>query len=179
MVQRGPLLVLSSYAATGLAAIFVPQAYLVRTVLFIWALATLPQTMVAVCFSVVMNAVAGPVHRYELMSRRWSILGLTTSATVAVVGWVLEQVDFPINYQIVFLGLSVGGLISYYFSSHISLPAVEPPRLASQGSLRREVEGIWRPGKQGERLRPLCRQALCLPFRNQPFDAPLSALFCA
>jgi MFS family permease len=29
---------------------------------------------------------------------------------------------FPLNYQIVFLGLSIGGLISYYFSSHIRLP---------------------------------------------------------
>jgi predicted MFS family arabinose efflux permease len=29
---------------------------------------------------------------------------------------------FPINYQIVFLALSMGGLISFYFSSHILLP---------------------------------------------------------
>jgi hypothetical protein len=33
---------------------------LIPVVLAIWALATLPQTMVAVGFSVVMNAVAGP-----------------------------------------------------------------------------------------------------------------------
>ena len=116
------LLVFSSYAATGLAAFVVPGDYLVPVVLAIWAMATLPQTAVAVSFSVVMNAVAGPDYRYDLMSRRWSILGTTTALTVAVAGYVLDIINFPINYQVVFLGLSLGGLVSYYFSTHIELP---------------------------------------------------------
>jgi predicted MFS family arabinose efflux permease len=73
-----------------------------------------------------MNAVAGPKHRYDLMSRRWSILGGTTALTVAIVGQVLDYLSFPLNYQLVFLGLSVGGLVSYYFSSSIELPDAEP-----------------------------------------------------
>ncbi|HSQ27689.1 MAG TPA: MFS transporter [Anaerolineales bacterium] len=125
--SRARLLVVSAYAATGLAGFLVPEEYLIPTILVIWALATLPQTTVAVGFSVVMNAVAGPTHRYELMSRRWSILGLTSALTVAVAGQVLDKINFPINYQLVFLGLSVGGLVSYYFSSHIELPDVVPP----------------------------------------------------
>ena len=121
------LLVISCYAMTGIAPFLVPRELAVQTVLLIWAVATLPQTIVAVCFSVVMNAVAGPEGRYDLMSRRWSILGLTTSITVAVVGKVLDTINFPINYQIVFIGLSMGGLISFYFSSHIALQDVELP----------------------------------------------------
>lgn len=120
------LLVVSSYAATGLAPFLVPEEYLIQTILAIWALATVPQTALAVCFSVVMNAVAGPRHRYDLMSRRWSILGLTNAIMVTLAGQVLEQFNFPINYQIVFLSLSVGGLLSYYFSSRIALPDSEP-----------------------------------------------------
>ncbi len=116
------LLVVSSYAATGLAAFVVPQDRLVVTILAIWALASLPQTAVAVAFSVVMNAVAGPAHRYDLMSRRWSILGVITAVTVALVGKILDSLNFPLNYQVVFMGLSLGGLISFYFSSHIELP---------------------------------------------------------
>jgi MFS family permease len=61
------------------------------------------------------------------MSRRWSILGLTNAITVAVAGQVLELFNFPINYQVVFLGLSIGGLLSFYYSSRISLPDSEPP----------------------------------------------------
>jgi MFS family permease len=113
------LTVVSSYALTGLATLLIPDIHQIRAVLLIWAAATLPQTIVAVCFSVVMNAVAGPNHRYELMSRRWSILGVTAAITVALVGQVLDSIVFPLNYQIAFLGLSIGGLISFYYSSHI------------------------------------------------------------
>jgi hypothetical protein len=121
------LLVVSSYALTGIVPFLVPEQYAVQAVLLIWAAATIPQTMLAVAFSVVMNAVAGPEGRYDLMSRRWSILGLTSAITVAVAGWTLDQIAFPINYQLVFLALSLGGLISYYFSSHITLADSEIP----------------------------------------------------
>jgi MFS family permease len=121
------LLVVSSYAATGLAPFFVPEKYLVAVILGIWALATIPQTSLAVCFSVVMNAVAGPRLRYDLMSRRWSILGLTNALMVTVAGQTLEWLGFPINYQVVFIAFSVGGLLSFYYSSRITLPNQEPP----------------------------------------------------
>ena len=113
------LLVISSYAATGLVPFLVPDKLVIQTVLLIWAVATLPQTAVAVCFSVVMNAVAGPTYRYDLMSRRWALLGLVTALTVAVAGQVLDRIGFPLNYQVVFIALSLGGLVSYIFSSRI------------------------------------------------------------
>lgn len=128
------LLVISAYAFTGLAPFVVPQQSLVAVVLGIWAMATLPQTALNVTFSVVMNGVAGPRGRYDLMSRRWSILGFTTAVSVAAAGKVLDVLAFPINYQAVFLGLSLGGLISYYFSSHIDLPAADlTPSLPGAG----------------------------------------------
>ena len=133
------LLVISSYALTGIMPFLVPREYAVEAVLLIWAAATIPQTMLAVAFSVVMNAVAGPEGRYELMSRRWSILGLTSAITVAVAGWTLDQLDFPINYQLVFMALSIGGLISYYFSSHISLPDSELPEQKTGLSARQRL----------------------------------------
>jgi hypothetical protein len=130
------LLVISSYAATGIAGFVVPQENLVHIILAIWALATIPQIALNVCFSVVMNAVAGPNLRYELMSRRWSILGLTTAISVALVGQILDQIGFPVNYQLAFIGLSVGGLISYYFSSRIDLPDNETPTVLIGKSFR-------------------------------------------
>src|SRR4030066_832462 len=120
------LLVISAYALTGLAPFFVPDNFLIHVVLFIWAMATLPQTMVAVGFSVVMNAVSGPEGRYELMSRRRSTLGITTAITVAIAGEVLDRIGFHLNYQIVFIALSMGGLISYYISSRIQIPDTDP-----------------------------------------------------
>jgi hypothetical protein len=127
---------ISGYTLTGLLPFILPEEYLITGVLVVWAIITIPQTALMVSFSVVMNSVAGPTHRYELMSRRWSILGIVTAITALVVGQFLDQVVFPLNYQIVFLGLSVGGLISYYFSSHIRLPDSEMPASAPGHSFR-------------------------------------------
>jgi MFS family permease len=138
------LLVISAFALTGLAPFLVPDDILILVVLLIWALATLPQTMVAVGFSVVMNAVSGPEGRYDLMSRRWSILGITTAITVALVGQVLDRIDFHLNYQLVFLGLSLGGLVSYYFSSRIQIPDAEPMPISSGGSIISSLREYYR-----------------------------------
>lgn len=127
-----------AYALTGVIPFVVPRAWAVPAVLFIWAAVTLPQIMVNVAFSVVMNAVAGPKHRYDLMSRRWSILGLVSALTVAIVGQVLERLTFPLNYQLVFMALSVGGLVSLIFSSRIDLPDNPPPPPRAAGLTWRE-----------------------------------------
>jgi len=140
------LIVISCYALTGLIPFFVPPELQVTAVLVVWAAATLPQTIVAVGFSVVMNAVAGPAGRYSLMSRRWFTLGLTGVLTTAVIDEVLKRwTNFPHNYQAIFLGLSLGGLISYYFSSHIRLPDSTPPQqILEAGKLTlRQGAGIY------------------------------------
>jgi MFS family permease len=137
------LLVISAYALTGLAPFFIPDNLIILVVLIIWAAATLPQTMVAVGFSVVMNAVSGPEGRYELMSRRWSILGLTTAIAVAIAGQLLDRIGFHLNYQIVFLGLSMGGLISYYFSSRIQIPDTESVEITTKRTLKSTLSDYY------------------------------------
>jgi MFS family permease len=136
------LMVISAYAATGFAPFFFHDQALVIAILVIWALATLPQTMVNVAFTVVMNSVAGPEHRYDLMSRRWSMLGMTTSISVAIVGQMLVWFRMPFNYQFVFMLFSLAGLVSYYFSSHIEIPDNEIIPVQQGLSLGRRFTGM-------------------------------------
>ncbi len=133
------LMVLSCYALTGLVTLIIPRTNSVVATLVIWAFATLPQTALAVCFTVVMNAVAGREGRYALLSRRWAILGFTNFAATFVVTEFLDRIPFPLNYEIMFLGLSLGGLISFYFSSRISLPDQTPPPLATAKTARQTI----------------------------------------
>lgn len=128
------LLVISCYALTGLLTFVLSKEYAVIATLAIWAFATLPQTALAVAFSVVMNAVAGPEGRYALLSRRWAIFGLTSVVMTFLVTRVIDLVEFPRNYEMMFFGLSIGGLISYYFSNQIKLPDQTPPVLAPSSS---------------------------------------------
>jgi len=142
--SRARVWVLGSYALTGLVPFIFPLEVAPIPIIVIWAIATVPQTIVNVAFTVVMGAVAGPDKRYYLMSRRWSILGVTTSVTVALAGWLLESIHFPFNYQMVFIGSFLGGLLSFVFSSRIVIPNQDLAAASPRGLRRRDRlrEGI-------------------------------------
>src|SRR5262249_2859371 len=122
------------YGATAIAVFVVPAQALVPVVLLLWAVVTVPSTVGAVAFNVVMDGAAGPRGRFDLLSRRWSIMGLTTAITVAITGQLLDIVAFPTNFQIAFLVFSAAGLLSSWFSWRIEMPDHAPVARAT-GSL--------------------------------------------
>jgi MFS family permease len=134
------LLVILCFALTGGLIFLVPSEAMIVSTLVIWALATIPQTALAVAFSVVMNAVAGPEGRYALLSRRWAIFGLTGVVGTFIVTRLIDLIGFPMNYAVMFLTLSLGGFLSYYFSSRIVVPDQLAAPLAKSESLR---ETVW------------------------------------
>ena len=133
------------YAATAVAVMLVPPAEAVVIVLVLWAFMTIPSTIGMVAFYAVMDGAAGPRGRYDLLSMRWSVMGLTTAITVAIAGQLLEWVAFPLNYQIVFVVFSVAGVLAAYYANRIRLPD-HPPVVrepgASLGSRARDFVGL-------------------------------------
>ena len=127
------LLYLASYTLTGLLPFILSRSILVPGILVVWALATLPQVALNVCFTVVMNAVSGPEGRYHLMSWRWSILGLVSGVSAFIAGRLLDQMSFPLNYQIMFMVLSLGGIVSFFFSRQLSIPDNPQPQIIETG----------------------------------------------
>lgn len=130
------LAVIFAYTLTGIITFFIPENKLIAPILIIWAFATLPQTILAITFTVVMNAIAGPSGRFELMTRRWTVLGITTGVTIFLVGQFLDLIVFPLNYQLMLILLSAGGLISYIFSRRIVIePSPIPPPVITHNIL--------------------------------------------
>src|SRR5215216_7430212 len=137
--SRSRLMVILCYALTGILILLIPQKFVIISTLMIWAFATLPQTALAVAFSVVMNAVAGPEGRYALLSRRWAIFGLTGVIGTFIVTRLIDVISFPVNYAIMFMVLSLGGFFSFYFSRQIYLADQAPPPLPSSRSPRQNL----------------------------------------
>lgn len=134
------LMVILCYALTGILTLAVSEKFVILATLAIWAFATLPQTALAVAFSVVMNAVAGPKGRYDLLSRRWAIFGITGVVGTFIVTRLINLVKFPQNYAGMFLILSLGGFFSYYFSRKITIPESVPPPLAASHNAREGIQ---------------------------------------
>lgn len=137
------LTVILSYGLTGLVVLLFPEQMAVFGILGLWALATIPQTILNVTFSVVMNQVAGPAGRYELMTHRWSVLGFSNALTAFAAGKFLDSLPFPLNYQVVFMVLSLGGLISFYFSSRINIPDNPLPEPSHAHTIREKVSDYF------------------------------------
>jgi MFS family permease len=134
------LLFILCYALTGILTLVVSEKFVIIATLVIWAFATLPQTALAVAFSVVMNTVAGPKKRYELLSRRWAIFGMTGVIGTFIVTRLINLVEFPNNYAGMFLILSVGGFFSYYFSRRITIPDSVPAPLVKSDNAREGIQ---------------------------------------
>ena len=136
------LMVILCYALTGILTLLVAEKFAIIATLAIWAFATLPQTALAVAFTVVMNGVAGPAGRYALLSRRWTIFGLTGVIGTFIVTRLIDLISFPINYAIMFLVLSLGGFLSFFFSRKITLPDQMPPPITNSGSPLKGIQGV-------------------------------------
>ena len=136
------LIVILCFTLTGILTLLMAERYLIIATLAIWAFATLPQTALAVAFSVVMNGVAGPTGRYALLSRHWTIFGLTGVIGTFIVTRLIDLVEFPTNYAIMFLVLSLGGFLSFYFSSKITMPDQVPPPVVNSGSPLKGIQNI-------------------------------------
>ena len=125
--SRARLIANLSYALIALTVVVAPRDVVVPLIVAVWAFAAIPSTMGAILFPIVMDGAAGPHGRLELMSRRWSYMGLTTAIAVSIMGQFLDRITFPLNYAIVFLSFTIAGFASYYFSRQFRVPHVEPP----------------------------------------------------
>ena len=92
------LLAHTIYAPMALALWLVPRDWAVAAILVIWAIAMVPNTIGQVAFPIVMDGAAGSRGRYELLGRRWAIIGLVTALTMAAGGQLLRVLPFPENY---------------------------------------------------------------------------------
>ena len=131
-----------------------------------------------VAFTVVMGGVAGPQGRFMLMSRRWAILGLTNSLTVVVVGQVLSWFDFPLNYQVVFIGFRRGRADQRRLLSAASASASLAVSPARQ-SLVRDPAPARRHAAPEPALRQLHPQPVRLSLGDRPGDAAVPDLLGA
>lgn len=122
-----------SYAVAAFVVLVAPAHLVVPALLAVWAIAAVPSTFGAVAFPIVMDGAAGPRGRYDLMSRRWAIMGLTTAITAALIGQLLARLAFPMSYQIAFVGFSIAGLVSYWFTLRFRVPDHPPPEPADHG----------------------------------------------
>jgi hypothetical protein len=113
----------SSYLLMGLAGVLLPGDLVVPAILAIWALLSIPSTAGFVLFPVVMDGVAGPGGRFDLLGRRWSLAGASTAIAVVVAGQLLDRFAFPGNFAWLLAAFTLSGFGSFLVSRRFVIPA--------------------------------------------------------
>jgi MFS family permease len=114
-------------------------------------LMSVPGTALAVGFNALFAHAVPAEMRGHVVGIRNSLLAATFIATSFLCGYLLENLPFPLNYQIVFLIGFVGAALSSYYLFQVRLP--DQPTPPHRRNLRELVlPGAARP--LGDALRP-------------------------
>jgi len=112
-----------------------PATRLVDVLLVLTIAMSLPGSLVAISFNSMFATVVPPEWRGHVVGRRTALIAISQTATSLVCGRLLDWIDSPLSYQIVF-GIGVVGAVTsaYYLgrikASHADTPARSEPQAA-------------------------------------------------
>lgn len=130
----------------------------VDAIIWITLLAALPATLLAIGINALLAEVIPADWRAEVVGKRNALLAVSMTISILACGLALDQVSFPLNYQIVFAIGFFGAAVSAYHLSQIQplQPSaaghsigLSPPRWATIGlslrSLKKQMIGGGAP----------------------------------
>ncbi len=100
---------------------------LAEIIVVIWALKSIPATLLESSWMAVVADVIPAERRARVNGIRWAILSVVTAISTAAFGYILDRLPFPLNYQIVFFVSFVGGVAGIYFFGQLRIPENVPP----------------------------------------------------
>lgn len=154
--QTRPQFVLSWSRLSGYA-MYLPVALLPfvikgewtpRLIVILWSLTALSGSLTNLAFTLTMGYAVPPHRRAFLMSRRWIVMGIAQSLALPVVSWLIENLTFPLGYQIVFMANVAIAFWSFFWTRKIkvekaSKPRTAAPRHAPGSGLRASLSEVW------------------------------------
>ncbi len=117
----------SSIASRIWYVALIPLAWLSSSLQQVWGivlitlLMSVSGTIVAISFNAIFAEAVPPDWRAHVVGRRNALLAISLSVTALLSGWILDQIVFPLNYQIVFALGAFGALMSSYHLGRLRL----------------------------------------------------------
>ena len=105
---------------------FFPPASRIPLLLAGIMLAGIPLCVANVAITNVIADVVPPASRPRVVSTRNILMSLTTAVAASVAGKLLDLLPMPGNYQVIFLGAFIFGMLSLFALSRLVVPDVQP-----------------------------------------------------
>jgi len=111
------LVALVPFVFTGELIALAPAA-----IVAIWTLSAAFSSATTPAWTTVIAAVVPPRRRPMVNGTRWALHAAIVAVAVGIFGRLLDMVDFPENYQLLFVLSFVAGLVSIYYFGRIRIP---------------------------------------------------------
>jgi MFS family permease len=124
---------------------FLANDHLITIIIVVWTIKALSNALLESSWMAVVAEVIPAHRRARVNGMRWTILSVVTAISVAIFGYLLDSLPFPLNYQVVFMISFVGGSIGMFYWGKLTAPG-GCLRRGSGGrpSLREQVRAYWR-----------------------------------
>jgi len=133
-----------SLAASGLAVLLLPQGMVIPAVLAIVGIAAIFHAFADLAFWAVMDGVAGPGGRFELIGHRFGLKGGANAVTQLSVGQILSRLPFPVGYQLVLLASAIPVFTGYRESRRLRIPDNPPQPAQAPLAPHRRAAALFR-----------------------------------
>ncbi len=120
--------------------LLLPNTVQVWIIILITLVMAIPGTVLSIAFNSVLAELIPPEDRATVIGRRNALTSLAMTLTALFSGQILDLVDYPVNYVIVFGLGTLGGIYSTYHLQKLKAPA--SPLLSSPQLL----DDLARPG---------------------------------
>jgi len=122
---------------------FFVQENLIEIIIALWTVKAIANALLECSWMAVVAEVIPPKRRARVNGTRWTVMGITTALSLALYGYILEAVAFPLNYQIVFFISFLGGVAGMWYWGKMRIPenVPEPQDAGRTRSLRARLGG--------------------------------------
>ena len=104
------------YLLIALLPLFFSRTAIPLVAVLLWTLIAIPNAIHIPAWAAIMQKAIPPEQRARLNGTRWALMSLTSGMCLALFGLLLDNVSFPIGYQIVFgIGFAAGVVNVSYF----------------------------------------------------------------
>ena len=125
---------------------FMVHTALIEVIIVVWTVKAISNAMLDPSWTAVIAELIPPARRARVNGMRWTIMSVVTAVSVAIFGFMLDQLPFPLNYQLVFLISFVGGSVGMIYWGKLRM--AENVQLDAQPRASRTIGqqllGYWR-----------------------------------
>ena len=101
---------------------FMRSLPLIQIIIAIWTVKAIANALLESSWMAVIAEVIPAHRRASVNGMRWTVMSIVTAVAVAVFGFVLDRMPFPLNYQIVFLISFIGGSAGMIYWGKLKVP---------------------------------------------------------